>query len=340
MLSSKEELLGLLDKISGLPVMVVGDLILDRYVWGAVERISPEAPVPVVNVGKVEDRLGGAGNAVRNLIALGAKVSVCAFIGDDEEGQIILKLLEDGNVDRDGVMIDRVHPTCFKTRVIAHSQQVVRIDREELSERTIALREGLAAEVDSRLDEAKVVVLSDYGKGTVSETVVQRLNKAGQEGRIGLKNRPLVVDPSHVNYDIYQGMTLAKPNKKEAEAATGINITSQEDALKAGRILIDRWKAELMVISLGVDGLAIISPGEDPGIFLPTEAKEVFDVSGAGDTVTTVFAAALGVGASLTQAGELANIAAGVVVSEVGTVAISRDKLLHAISRLDSNPKE
>ncbi|MDC0358363.1 bifunctional ADP-heptose synthase [Oligoflexia bacterium] len=333
MISSREELVETLEKINGVPTLVVGDIILDRYIWGQVKRISPEAPVPVVNVQKVEDRLGGAGNAVRNLCGIGAKVSLCCLIGDDEEGQIVLKLLEEGNVDKDGVMIDRGHPTCFKTRVIAHSQQVVRIDREETVMRGVALREGLAAVVDEHLDSCKVAIVSDYGKGTVSESVIARLIKARSEGRIGLDVRPLVVDPSPVNYDVYSGISVAKPNRREAEIASGILINSRETALEAGKVLIKKWKAEMMVISLGEDGLMIVSSEKDNGIFLETVAKEVFDVSGAGDTVTSVFSAALGVGASPSVAGDLANIAAGVVVSEVGTVPIDYDKLRNAIDR-------
>jgi rfaE bifunctional protein kinase chain/domain len=336
MLSTRDELMTTLEKITGLPVLVVGDLILDRYVWGKVERISPEAPVPVVDVKTMEDRLGGAGNVARNLRNIGAQVSLCGFVGDDEEAHIVHRLLEQDGISREGLMVDRSRPTCLKTRVIAHSQQVVRIDRESRARVANSLREGFAAVVDAQLDQSKAVVVSDYGKGAVSPSLMQRFRLATDGKRLGWGVRPLVVDPHPTNYGIYSHLSVAKPNRKEAEAGAGIKIVDRATALEAGRILCERWDANMVMITLGEDGLVIVPRDGSAGTFLETVAREVFDVSGAGDTVTALFTAAISVGAPITVAGDLANIAAGVVVSEIGTAPISLERLKREISRLSA----
>jgi D-beta-D-heptose 7-phosphate kinase/D-beta-D-heptose 1-phosphate adenosyltransferase len=339
-LCSKQELFETIEKLKGLPILVVGDIILDRYVWGSVARISPEAPVPVVDVKRMEDRLGGASNVVRNLCNLGAQVSVCGFIGDDDEGKIVLQLLEKDKVERDGVIIDRGRPTSLKTRVVAQKQQMLRIDRENCAPLALPLREGFAAVVDAHIDRAKAVIVSDYGKGAVSDSLFRKLHEAQKNKKLGLGSRPLVLDPHPANYGVYQSVTVAKPNRREAEIASGVTITNRESTVKAAEVLLKKWNCEMIVITLGEDGLAIISASGTPPIFLETVALEVFDVSGAGDTVTAVFAAALAAGASPAVAGDLANIAAGVVVSEVGTVAITLPKLKNEIERLAARALE
>jgi D-beta-D-heptose 7-phosphate kinase/D-beta-D-heptose 1-phosphate adenosyltransferase len=333
--STRQELFETLDKIRGLEVLVVGDVILDRYIWGSVERISPEAPVPVVLVKRVEDRLGGAGNVVRNLSALGAKVSLSGFIGDDDEGRVVLKLLESDGVEKDGVLIDRSRPTALKTRVIAATQQICRVDRENPgAPQVVGLREGIAAYIDANLEKSKVVIVSDYGKGVISDVLMTKLFEARQKGRLGLGVRPLVVDPKPPNYGLYRGISVATPNRKEAEVASGLKITNKEKAMEAARLLLKKWEAEMMMITLGEDGLMIVPSDTGDGIVLDTVAQNVFDVSGAGDTVIAIFSAALAAGATARVAGDLANIGAGVVVSEVGTVAVNPEKLRTEIERL------
>jgi len=332
--SSKSELLETIEKIVDVPILVVGDIMLDRYIWGRVERISPEAPVPVVAVTKTEDRLGGAGNVVRNLTNVGAKVSLCGFIGDDDEGQVVLGLLEKYEVEREGVLIDRGRPTSLKTRVIAHAQQLVRIDREDNVVQGVALREGFAAVMEAQIEASKAVIVSDYGKGAVSETIMTKFSEARQSGLIGAASRPFFLDPHPDNYDIYLEVSIAKPNRREAEAASGVKITGKETATQASKILMEKWGADMILITLGEDGLAIFSEENKEGLFLDTVAREVYDVSGAGDTVTALFSAGLAVGASAAVAGDLANIAAGIVVSEVGTVAVSLDRLKSEVERL------
>ena len=326
-LYSKDALLAGLDKIKGQKILVVGDLILDRYIWGKVERISPEAPVPVVEVKKIEDRLGGAGNVVRNLCNLGCEVTVCGYVGDDDEGAIILKLLRESNVGKDGVIIDREHPTSLKTRVIAHPQQLVRIDREDRSQRAMPLQSAFASLTEAHLKDMSGVIVSDYAKGTISPMIMERFTNSMEKGITGRGKVPVVIDPHPTHFDLYNKITIAKPNRKEAETAVGRKITDKASAFAAAHDLMKRWDAEMMMITLGEGGMVITEKGKSGGIALETVAREVFDVSGAGDTVTAVFTSALAAGVELATAGQLANIAAGIVVSEVGTVAIEFDVL-------------
>ncbi len=332
--SSRADLLSTFERMRGLPIMVVGDVMLDRYIWGVVERISPEAPVPIVNVQRTEDRLGGAGNAVRNLCALGAKVELCGFIGDDEQGEKVLKLLAAEHVGRDGVLIDSSIPTTAKTRVIAHNQQVVRIDREEINTHNQALRTSFEALVASRIDAAKVIIVSDYGKGTITASLLDTFAKAVDEGRIGRTSRPIMLDPHPRNYQIYKKMTAVKPNRKEAEEASGMKIRNKEDALRAAPEVLKRWNSDILVMSLSEDGMLVATRDGEPPFLIDTVARRVADVSGAGDTVTAVFAAALGVGAPLRVAGDLANIAAGIVVGEVGTAPVNPERLREELMHL------
>lgn len=330
---SKEELLATLDAVASTPILVVGDVILDRYIWGRVERISPEAPVPVVEVVRMEDRLGGAGNVVRNLATIGAKPMMCGVVGADEDGASVLRLLDEIGADRNGLLIDSDRPTVLKTRIIAHTQQIARIDREKKDDLTPSLSTKLSATLDSAIDGSRAVILSDYGKGAVSEGVLHTLTQAYGCGRLSVKSRPLFVDPHPRNYERYRGMSVAKPNRKEAEVASGRKIESIEDAFSACEALIKKWNSDVMVITLGEGGMVVREAGSKEGLHLETTAQEVFDVSGAGDTVTAVFTAVLAVGASPVTAGVLANIAAGIVVSEVGTAAINLARLREHVSQ-------
>ncbi len=332
-MSSSKELLTTLDGIADLPVFVIGDLILDQYIWGKVDRISPEAPVPVVHVRRTEDRLGGAGNAVRNLRSLGARVELCGILGDDDEGRRLINLFLESGIGHDSVFVDSAQPTSLKTRVIAHSQQVVRIDREDLDQWPLATSQLFLDTVRERALKAKVVVVSDYGKGTITESCLKLLADMRESGEL---TAPVVVDPHPANYDHYSNITVAKPNRHEAEKASGLDIRDKASAIKAAQVLLERWSADMMLITLGEDGLVIVPKGASEGVHLETMAQEVYDVSGAGDTVTALFSAALGVGASPEIAGHLANIGAGIVVSEVGTVSIDIDKLRDKISELST----
>jgi len=330
---SKDKILEILAKIGGMEVLVVGDLILDRYIWGNVDRISPEAPVPVVGVKKIEDRSGGAGNVVNNLVNIGCKVRITGFIGDDEEGRILSGIFDAQKVDHEGMIKVEGRPTSLKTRVIAQRQQVCRIDREETRSPGPALAEGLAALVESQMKSSKAVIVSDYGKGTIGEAVLKKFSDARKSGRVSLNGCPLVLDPHPANYKLYSGFNVVKPNKKEAEAASGITIKDRKSAEEAASEIQRRWDTDLVLVTLGEDGV-LISPKNGNPTHLRTRALEVFDVSGAGDTVTAVFTAALAAGADTVLAGHLSNIAAGVVVAEVGTVPITIDGLKNHIEKI------
>ncbi|MCO6430218.1 MAG: D-glycero-beta-D-manno-heptose-7-phosphate kinase [Deltaproteobacteria bacterium] len=334
----KEILSDALQRMQGVPVLVIGDVMLDRYIWGIVDRISAEAPVPVVKVKRIEERLGGAGNVIHNLRNVGAEVSICGYVGNDDEGTKVLSLFRDLKVNTDGVMVDSARPTTVKTRVIAHQQQVVRIDREDPPSEECpldtSLDEQLCEHISKQLQKYRVIVVSDYAKGAITERIMNMLEGASKDNKISLAERPLVVDPHPEHYHLYRCMSVGKPNRKEAEAVSGVRIKSPESAGRAAEILIDKWKADAMLISLGEDGLLIARRSVKPHLVLPTQAREVSDVSGAGDTVTAIFAAALGAGAGHEIAGELANIAAGVVVSEVGTTPVDLAKMKRQIARL------
>lgn len=332
--SSKTDLLDALEKIQGLPVLVIGDLIIDRYVWGAVDRISAEAPVPVVDINKVENRLGGAGNVAHNLRALGAKPTICGIIGDDDEGKELLSILQVLDIPQNGIVLDRHRPTSLKTRIIAQRQQMVRIDRELRSPMAAAQSEAFAALVDALMESHKAIVISDYGKGVVTPVLMRKFAEARAKGRIHYPSKPLVVDPHPTNFDIYGEVCVIKPNRKEAEQASGISITNVESASEVARKIEERWKTSVVFLTLGEDGLLMLEKGQEK-VVLPTVAREVFDVSGAGDTVTSVLSAALAAGISLRISGELANLAAGIAVSEVGTVAVTRDRIKTAIEEMD-----
>lgn len=329
----KEQLLATLDKIVSTPILVVGDLILDRYVWGKVDRISPEAPVPVVEVVKTEDRLGGAGNVVRNLATIGAKPTVVGLVGNDDDGKVLEGLFREIGADTSGVVVDSDRPTTVKTRVIAHTQQIVRIDRERKGGDVSKVSGKMCSALEGQIEKNRAVILSDYGKGAVSKELLDFLHKASLDHRLQLSGRPLFVDPHGKNYENYRSMSVAKPNKKEAEMASGRRINSVQDAFAAADVLMKKWNSEMMVVTLGEDGMIVKQVGEEKGVHLETMAQEVFDVSGAGDTVTALFCAALAVGSSPTTAGVLANIAAGIVVSEVGTVAVDIERLRQHVSR-------
>lgn len=331
LVSDSNLLLKALERLQGQPVLVVGDIMLDRYVWGGVDRISAEAPVPVVDVKQIENRLGGAANVAHNLSALGAKPTLCGFVGDDLEGKEVLALLESLNVSSAGIMVDRQRPTSLKTRIISQRQQMLRIDRESRNPLPAANAEAFTSLVDTLANENNSIVVSDYGKGVVGSNLMQRFSQLRANPKRNLSSMSVIIDPHPVNFNIYSEGNILKPNRKEAEQASGIKIDSLEKAEKAAQILIDKWKARVIFLTLGEDGVLIYEENKK-SIVLPTVAREVFDVSGAGDTVTAVLSASLAAGDTLAVAGELANVAAGIVVAEVGTVAVTADKIRKALS--------
>lgn len=348
---SRAELLAGLKRLSSVSMVVVGDAIIDRYIWGNVERISPEAPVPVLDVARAEDRLGGAANVAHNLARLGITVSLASVIGDDQEAESLRELLKDQGIGTRLLVVDRSRCTTVKTRVMAGQQQIVRIDHEQRHAIGKAGEKALIAGVvpggkSELTSSAPGIVVSDYGKGVVTTDLLAAV--AGVVERGGC----VMVDPHPSNYARYTRLGMCKPNRKEAENATGIKITDNPTAAKAARALLSAWGCHTVVLSLGGGGVCIVEsdaasgtvPAKagglltesrlPPPIFLPTKARQVFDVSGAGDTLVAVFSAAKQAGLSTGLAGELANIASGVVVSQVGTVPITLAALTEEINQL------
>lgn len=331
MLSTKSELLSVLDKIQGLKILVAGDFMVDRYIFGNVERISPEAPVPIIEAKKFDDRLGGAGNVVRNLSELGVATVACGLVGTDQEGTALIRLLEQDRADTRTIIKSSDRPTTVKTRILGRNQQIARIDWEDRTYLSKGLEDQLIDSLQQSSGAVQCVIFSDYGKGALTPRVLSLIGDKKKNGEFSLNFRPLMIDPHPRNYSHYRGMTIAKPNRPEAEKAANIEITDNRSALMAATILREKWQADTVVITLGEDGLLILPESQTEAIFRETLAREVFDVSGAGDTVTAVFAAATAAGASPGVAGDLANLAAGIVVSEVGTVPITRKQLLDQI---------
>jgi D-beta-D-heptose 7-phosphate kinase / D-beta-D-heptose 1-phosphate adenosyltransferase len=316
-----------LEEFSALRVLVAGDFMLDEYLWGKVERISPEAPVAVVEVERETHTLGGAGNVVNNLVALGAQVEVLGLVGEDNPGRLLKQEMIRLGVEVNGLFTDRERRTSRKTRVIGASQQVVRIDRETRTPAPSAFEQAAQGFLEARLPEFNALVLSDYAKGVLTSPILQKLIAQGRR-----QGSPVVVDPKGADYSVYAGATVITPNRKEAERAIGASLDSWEELGRAGARLRDRLSLDYLLITLGAEGMLLISPGA-PDTHIPTRAREVFDVSGAGDTVAALMALGLAGWGDPVLAATLANIAAGVVVGKVGTAPIFRTELARELGR-------
>ncbi|HTX58292.1 MAG TPA: D-glycero-beta-D-manno-heptose-7-phosphate kinase [Verrucomicrobiae bacterium] len=301
----------------GRKILVAGDLMLDEWIWGTVSRISPEAPVPVVAVDGHSFTLGGAGNVANNLRALGARVTFAGTVGDDAYAQQVRELLRGEQVDDSGVFTLGARPTTRKTRVVAHNQQVVRADWEDVSPPRKADREKVAAFVARHAAKSDAVILSDYAKGLLSREIVEAALAA-----------PFVLaDPKPQNLDLFTGVTCVAPNAHEASVATGIPIVDERSLEAAGSRLLRRLKCRYVVVTRGEHGMALF--GRDgERLAVPSVARTVFDVSGAGDTVIATLALALAAGAKITIATMLANFAAGAVVEKLGTATASAREIL------------
>lgn len=320
-----------LGKFPSCRILVVGDIMLDEYVWGNVARISPEAPVPVVAVTRDTRALGGAGNVAVNLSGLGAAVSLAGLVGADAYGREIVRMLKAHRIGVSRLVIDRNRPTTTKTRVIAHSQQVVRVDREKKDLPDGRARDALRKGVRSAVREVDGVVLSDYRKGALSRELVEDVVLAAKRS-----GAFVVVDPKRNDFSFYRGCTLITPNKSETEAALGgRELAGDREILEGGKALLRRSGAQAILITRGEEGMSLVERGRRAFFHIPARARQVFDVTGAGDTVIGTLAAGMGAGASLRDAALLANLAAGVVVGEIGTAPITREKLAHALRLQD-----
>lgn len=326
MITNEEE--KILGNLAGKSVMIVGDVMLDHYTFGSVSRISPEAPVPVVEVCEEQYLLGGAGNVARNIVALGGKATMVGVIGDDRDGDQLMELLSESAINAALVHADR-RRTTRKTRIIAQNQQIVRVDREH----TGALgQELVGALLESLLEQWQhhdIIIVSDYGKGVITRPVMDALRALMRAD--GSKPR-ILVDPKPVNYDLYHGVDILTPNAKEA--SEGANLTCQwpDGPAAVGKALFKRLDCRNLLITLGAQGMALFE-GPDAAQHIPTYARKVFDVTGAGDTVIATLALALAAEASLLQAAVLANHAAGIVVGQVGAATPTPEGLRQAMNK-------
>lgn len=306
-------------------LLVVGDLILDEYLWGNADRISPEAPVPVVSVTRETFDLGGAANVAKNLAALGATAAVAGVVGPGPQGQWLREELARLGLDAGAVINEPGRPTTLKTRVIAGHQQVLRVDRETTRPITAESEASLVAHALRRLPEVDVVLISDYGKGVVSRRVVSTLAaEAASRGKI------VLADPKGMDFSKYAGLTLITPNQKEAALAAGIEIRNAQDLVASGMRLLEKAAVEKVLVTCGPEGMVLFERGRPP-LRVSTRARQVFDVSGAGDTVLAVLGLGLAAGISTPHAIALANAAAGVVVGKLGVAAVSRTELMQAL---------
>ncbi|MBW2269348.1 MAG: bifunctional hydroxymethylpyrimidine kinase/phosphomethylpyrimidine kinase [Deltaproteobacteria bacterium] len=313
-------LMALLDDFGRVRLLVLGDLVLDEYVSGDVERISPEAPVPVVHVRDESLALGGAGNVARNVVALGGQAALCSLVGDDAAGRSVAELLEKLGVDPRGLVAVEGRATPRKTRVVARSQQIVRFDRETLEPAPPDAEAELRAGIERALAACDAVVVADYGKGALSAGLAAEVMAQCRSRRL-----PVILDPKAALLP-WRGVALVKPNLREAEALSGVAIHGAADLARAATALRDALDGAQVVVTRGMEGMTLFEGGA-AGVEVGTLARDVFDVQGAGDTVSAALALALRAGASLLEAAVLANTAAGVVVGKVGTATASRDEV-------------
>jgi len=319
----------ILDRASSRRITVIGDLMLDEFVWGKVGRISPEAPVPVVEVTGESFYPGGAANVARNLREFVDRVAIIGLLGTDRSGQQLRELLSERKIDTSNVVEEATFHTIVKTRIIARNQQVVRVDREKFVGPSVPQIEEVVAAVRKNIRETDAIIFEDYGKGFLSTQLVSQIADAARSAR-----KIVAADPNPRNLVEWRGLTVIKPNRTEAFLAAGIPsgepdiVASKDTDLKhTGETLLKKWEAENVLITLGEHGMMLFQKNEVPH-YIPTKAREVFDVSGAGDTAIALFTLGLACGATPTEAAEIANHASAVVVSKLGTAIVTRDELM------------
>ena len=307
-------------------VLVVGDLILDQFVWGKVARISPEAPIPVVEVQSESLVPGGAANVVNNICSVGGRAAVAGIIGNDPSGRLLKKLLEDEGANTDFIVATSRAETTVKMRIIAHHQHVVRVDREKLNEQDEKSRTKIFEKIRKAISKFNAIILEDYGKGVLTQDFIDDIiHLANEKGTI------TAADPKKGHYLDFTGVTLVTPNYDEAFFIANVDSSRENNLEKVGDILVEKWGGAAVLITLGEKGMCLFQKGRKPQ-YIPTMPKDVYDVAGAGDTVIGVVTLALASGATVVEAAHLANYAAGIVIEKVGTGTVTREELLHAIS--------
>ena len=324
---AKKRLREIVELFLSAKILVVGDVMLDEFVWGKVSRISPEAPIPVVKVSSETAIPGGAANVAANLSSLGAEVSLAGIIGNDVEARILKRELKARGVASRGLIVDKSRPTTLKRRIVADNQQVVRMDREKVGEIHAALVEKIIGYCRNVISHVGGIVVSDYGKGVITQRIIQELRKFKRK-----KYLPIAVDPKTGHFDRYSWVTVIAPNKREVEESQRVLIENEKMLVKAGRNLLRKLECSAILITRGEEGMSLFEKNGSI-THIPTAAREVYDVTGAGDTVTSALTLSLSCGATIKEAAMISNHAAGVVVSKRGTATVSREELLAILGR-------
>ncbi len=324
---SNRRAFAIIENFSRSRVLVVGDIMADHFIWGKVSRISPEAPVPVVEVRKDSFMLGGCANVLNNIFTMGGRVHLAGVIGTDETGKRLLAEFRSRGVDTGGVVVEAGRPTTLKTRIVAHGQQVVRFDREDCKPVQAKSVRKILSYIESLRDDLGALVVSDYNKGVVTRPLLEGIRKV-------IAGRPIFtcVDPKQRDFSLYQGFDIVTPNHYEAGRAAGEEMQNGQDHVRVGMKLLQQYDFKALLMTRGEEGMSLFErDGRMRHTAFPAEAREVFDVTGAGDTVIGVLALSMAAGASFREAAYLANHAAGIVVGKVGTAAVTREELKRAL---------
>jgi D-beta-D-heptose 7-phosphate kinase/D-beta-D-heptose 1-phosphate adenosyltransferase len=313
-----------LGNFQNLNILVIGDIILDIFLYGESNRISPEAPIPVVEIKKELMALGGAGNVAANLASLGINTHLVGLIGDDVEGNHIKSLLKQHKINANLLLTDKRNTT-VKTRVIAASQQLIRFDKESKNKIDKYSTLEIIKKIDTLIDIIDAIIISDYGKGMISKFLIEEITS-----RVKKHNIILTVDPKIEHFYMYKNVFCLTPNQKEASEATKIKIESEKDLIKCGNIIMKKLNCSCLIITRGPFGMTLFN-GNDSPVHIKSAAKEVYDVTGAGDTVISIFTAAKACGYDTIKAAQLANLAAGIVVSKIGTATVAVEELQNVV---------
>ena len=313
----------IIDGFSRAKVLVVGDLMIDHFIWGKVSRISPEAPVPVVDVDADHLLLGGSANVLHNIYSMGGRGYVSGVIGADDMGKKLISEFRKRQIDTGGVIVEADRPTTLKTRIVAHGQQVVRFDRESRKVVNGDSVERMLAYIHSLRDELGAIVISDYSKGVINKALLDGIRELVNGRRI-----VICVDPKKSDFSLYEGCDIITPNHHEAGRAVGMDQVNRDNLVEVGTTLLNRYRYKALLITRGEEGMTLFERNDHVGhTMFPTQAREVFDVTGAGDTVIGVFALCMASGATFKEAAYLANHAAGLVVGKVGTSTVTQAEL-------------
>jgi rfaE bifunctional protein kinase chain/domain len=322
----------LFDSFSNLRVLIIGDVMLDSYIWGSVDRISPEAPVPVVSVKRKDFRLGGAANVALNIASMGAKPILVSLIGNDDDGKKLIQRLNENQMGKDGIVVSSARPTTVKTRVIASHQHVVRVDEESDREVNETEEKWLIEKIEKLLPQSDVVIFEDYDKGVINSSIISKTVQLAQANKI-----PTIVDPKKRNFLFYKGVSLFKPNLKELREGlkVEVNAANQEQVENAVAILKEKLNASGVMVTLSEHGVYI--DYQNQKVKLSAHPREIADVSGAGDTVVSVAALCLALNQNAETIAELSNLAGGLVCQHIGVVPIDKEELLNEATRIFSS---